>query len=217
MMLHDQEADDDLNTALETGNFPSISVAAVVSGGATVLSRACRHGQMVAASETTTIFQAASISKSILGVITMQCVDRSVLDLDADINTYLASSRDASLSVRNPNFPDVPITTRHLLIHASGLRDDESGLVSGNQCRTEGRDHPMSLLNYVRRRLVPGGDLYTKSTWDTAAAPGCARYRPLCKWRPSGGAAEETGKKYSPILSDIILILLIDFLTHTYW
>jgi CubicO group peptidase (beta-lactamase class C family) len=59
----------------------------------------------------------ASISKLFTTVAVMQQVQRGALDLDADISRWLG------LSLRNPAFPDVPLTLRALLTHTSSLRD----------------------------------------------------------------------------------------------
>lgn len=59
----------------------------------------------------------ASISKLVVALGVMRLVDQGKLDLDRDVNAYLG------WSVRNPAFPDAPITLRHILSHRSGLRD----------------------------------------------------------------------------------------------
>lgn len=60
----------------------------------------------------------ASISKLVVALGVMRAVEQGVLDLDADVSRHLG------WEVRNPAFPDRPITLRHLLSHTSGLRDD---------------------------------------------------------------------------------------------
>jgi CubicO group peptidase (beta-lactamase class C family) len=65
-----------------------------------------------------TLFRVASISKLVTTLGVMQLVDQRKLDLDADVSTYLG------FRLRNPNFPEVPISTRMLLNHTSSLRDD---------------------------------------------------------------------------------------------
>lgn len=59
----------------------------------------------------------ASISKLVTAITVMRLVDEGRIDLDRDINAYLG------FTVRNPAFPDRPITLRHLLSHTSGIRD----------------------------------------------------------------------------------------------
>lgn len=59
----------------------------------------------------------ASVSKLVVAIAVMRLVEAGTLDLDADVSGYLG------WSLRNPAFPDTPITLRHLLGHSSGLTD----------------------------------------------------------------------------------------------
>lgn len=59
----------------------------------------------------------ASISKMVVALGVMRLVDQGRLDLDEDVNVKLG------WSLRNPAFPETPITLRLLLSHRSSLRD----------------------------------------------------------------------------------------------
>lgn len=74
--------------------------------------------QLVDADET--IFRIASVSKSLTAVAVMQLVEQGLIDLDADIQTYLGD-----IDFENPF--DQPVTMRHLLSHTSGfeIRDPD--------------------------------------------------------------------------------------------
>ena len=61
----------------------------------------------------------ASISKLVVGVGVMQLVEAGKLDLDADVSNYLG------WPLRNPAFPDRPITLTLLLSHTSSIRDHD--------------------------------------------------------------------------------------------
>ena len=63
------------------------------------------------------VFLLASISKTFIAVATMQMVEAKRLDLDVNINQYLSPA----LTVAHPQYANVPITMRHLLMHSSGI------------------------------------------------------------------------------------------------
>jgi CubicO group peptidase (beta-lactamase class C family) len=60
-----------------------------------------------------TIYMVASITKPLVATALMQLYEQGLFDLDDDVNDYLP------FEVRNPNFPDIPITFRMLLAHQS--------------------------------------------------------------------------------------------------
>lgn len=64
-----------------------------------------------------TRFRAASVSKMFTAFTIMQLVDEGKLTLDEDVSDLLG------FKLRNPNYPDTPITVRMLLSHTSSLRD----------------------------------------------------------------------------------------------
>lgn len=64
-----------------------------------------------------TRFRVASVSKPFVGAACMALVEDGLLDLDADVSEYLG------WKLRNPAFPDDPITPAMLLSHVSSLRD----------------------------------------------------------------------------------------------
>ncbi len=61
----------------------------------------------------------ASLSKTFVAVAYMQLAEQGKIDLDEDISKYLG------FTLRNPNFPDISITSKMLLSHTSSLRDGE--------------------------------------------------------------------------------------------
>jgi CubicO group peptidase (beta-lactamase class C family) len=65
----------------------------------------------------------ASISKLFVALGVMRLVEAGKLDLDRDVSTWLG------WSLRNPKFPDTPITLRLLLSHRSSLTDDADYLI----------------------------------------------------------------------------------------
>ncbi len=82
-------------------------------------------GRRVAADDPVRI---ASISKLVVALGVMRMVEAGQLDLDRDVSEILG------WRVRNPAFPDAPVTLRHLLSHQSGLIDpDEYRVPLGEQ------------------------------------------------------------------------------------
>lgn len=59
----------------------------------------------------------ASISKTFISTAIMQLKEKRLLNLDDDVNKYL------DFSVRNPHYPDTPISIRMLLTHRSSLNN----------------------------------------------------------------------------------------------
>jgi CubicO group peptidase (beta-lactamase class C family) len=97
----------------------SLSVLAI-RGGEVVYEGQCgrRHIDPDRPADRDTLYRIASISKLVTTLGVMRLVEEGRLDLDADVSTYLG------WRLRNPHFPDTPITVRMLLTHTSSLRDD---------------------------------------------------------------------------------------------
>ncbi|MGI4878780.1 MAG: serine hydrolase domain-containing protein [Janthinobacterium lividum] len=64
-----------------------------------------------------TLVRVASVSKLVTTIGAMRLVEAGTLDLDADVSATLG------WPLRNPAFPDMPVTLRQLLSHTSGLVD----------------------------------------------------------------------------------------------
>ena len=64
-----------------------------------------------------TIYRIASISKTVLAIGLMQLVEKNLVNLDDDISKYLG------FKVRNPKYPDVPITVKMITLQTSSIQD----------------------------------------------------------------------------------------------
>lgn len=64
-----------------------------------------------------TMYRIASISKLVTTLGVMRLVEQGKLDLDVDASSYLG------FSLRNPAYPEQPVSLRMLLSHTSSLRD----------------------------------------------------------------------------------------------
>ena len=89
----------------------------------------------------------ASISKLVVGVGVMRLVEQGRLDLDEDVSERLG------WNLRNPAFPDRPITLRQLLSHTSSVRDYED-------------QYAIPLGDTVQANMAP------RTSWDSKHGPG---------------------------------------------
>lgn len=67
-------------------------------------------------SNVNTAFIIASITKTFIATALLQMYEQGLFDLDDDVNDFLP------FSLRNPNYPDKPITFSQLLLHQSSLQ-----------------------------------------------------------------------------------------------
>lgn len=69
-----------------------------------------------------TKFRIASISKLNTAIAVNQLIEKGLVDPDADASGYIG------FPLRNPSYPDTPITVRMLLSHTSSIRDGGPGI-----------------------------------------------------------------------------------------
>lgn len=112
-----------------------------------------------------TVFYIASASKPVAGAALMQLHDEGAFELDDDINDHLP------FSVRNPLFPNSPMTFRMLLSHVAGIDDNWDVMRSVIVCD---RDSPIPLGQFLAQYFVPGGLYYDPEYNFTTTAPGTA-------------------------------------------
>ncbi len=117
-----------------------------------------------------TIYLVASISKSFTATAIMQLYEKGYFDLDDDVNDYLP------FPLRNPKYPDEPITFRMLLAHQSSLASEREDMptffvriIPGN-LEVTGYPYP-----FLRDYLVPGGIHYKPEVW-SGSPPGGEMY-----------------------------------------
>jgi CubicO group peptidase (beta-lactamase class C family) len=65
----------------------------------------------------------ASVSKMLVAIGVMKLVEQGKLDLNSDVSRWLG------WSLRNPSFPDRPVTLRMLLSHTSSVREHDDNYV----------------------------------------------------------------------------------------
>ena len=98
-----------------------------------------------------TLFTIASISKAVTATALMTLYEQGKFKLDDSIDSYLP------FKVRNPNFPDKPITFRMLLSHTSTIRDHNYDQYYTLQQSPVLPDSPIPLGEFLQDYLNPEG------------------------------------------------------------
>jgi CubicO group peptidase (beta-lactamase class C family) len=133
-----------------------------------------------------TLYRIASISKLVTTVAAMRLVEDGKLDLDRDISDYLG------YKLRNPHFPNDPITARMLMNHTSSLRDDGG--------------YYWEAKHALKDALMPGGSLYGKGDmWAKNAKPGAFFSYANLPWGVLGGVMESaTGERFDRLMKRLV-------------
>jgi CubicO group peptidase (beta-lactamase class C family) len=148
--------------ALEAGDIAGAVVAVVADGKVLTLRGLglvdATSGRPVDPERT--LFRAGSISKLFTWTAVMQLVERGVLDLDADINTYL----DFAI----PPFDGQHITLRHLLTHTAGFEEQLKHVIAF----APGQAMPFETLlrDFIPARIFAPGTTPAYSNYGTALA-----------------------------------------------
>ncbi len=111
-----------------------------------------------------TVQPIGSISKTLIGMALMKGVERGWFKLDDDVNTILP------FPVRNPQFPDRPITLRQLATHTSGIVDRDSVYAAAY---VPGDRNPLRIGAFLEDYFGKDGKTYSKRNF-AATAPGSA-------------------------------------------
>jgi CubicO group peptidase (beta-lactamase class C family) len=139
---------------------------------------------------TTTLFQAASISKPVAAMAALRLVEEGLVDLDAPVNDYL---KDWTIP-ENQYTEGSPVTLRHLLTHTGGLTvHGFPGYESGGPVATT-------------VEVLDGSGPANTDPIRVDTVPGSI-------WRYSGGGytimqkllEDVTGKPFAEVLRDLVL------------
>jgi len=149
--------DDDFDQAIidymNKAHWPSIALT-IIKNNSMVWSKSYGYADIKNKMEATneTVYMLASVSKTFAATAIMQLWEKGLFHLDDDVNEYLP------FNVRNPNYPDIPITFRTLLTHRSSLAARNINLFTIFSILRVPSDNMGEYLN-------PGGKLYSPKNW----------------------------------------------------
>ena len=157
--IPDNPFDAQVVTEMNQENIPALS-AAIVKDDSIVWIKSYGYADIAVKKATTheTIFVLASVSKTFRAVSVLQLVEEGKLNLDTDVNEYLP------FSLRNPNFPDEPITVRMLLDHHSSISSPLE-TVAPDFYDFFVRPNSPTLTEHLESYLLPSGQNYRNGIW----------------------------------------------------
>ncbi len=107
-----------------------------------------------------TVFRIASVSKIMVGACIMQLYEKGLVDFKEDISKYLG------FKVRNPKFPDVPITLNMVMTQTSSIRDGEEKGVNSTKDTGYNLVNGTSLEVSLEDLLLPSGKYWDEGTFN---------------------------------------------------
>lgn len=145
-----------LDSIAEANSLMGMSVAAICDGEISALHHTgLRNWEALLPVDNNTRFRIASVSKAITATALAVLHDEGLFDWGDDVSEILG------FEVRNPLFPEVPITVDMLVSHTSSLQDGTG--YSDFLAETYNAPLPPS----VDEVLSAGGDFYTSNMWRT--------------------------------------------------
>jgi CubicO group peptidase (beta-lactamase class C family) len=157
----DSEVDMNISKEMEEKAIPSV-VACVVDSNDIRWTGTFGYANTEYAIPATeeTIYPLESISKLFIAITVFQLWEQGLINLEEDINSYLP------FEVRNPNFPDSPITPYMLLNHTSSLawptEDDD---IPDFHHFYKLDEAPPLIRDWLPEYILPGGESYRDVVW----------------------------------------------------
>jgi CubicO group peptidase (beta-lactamase class C family) len=108
-----------------------------------------------------TVYHIGSISKLFILTAIMQLEEQGKINLDEDINQYLP------IKLRHPNHNNVPITTRMLLTHTTGLSKPGTFNSQNGMWNLFAPDQGPSPSDWIPMYLTPSGSQYDAKLWQS--------------------------------------------------
>jgi CubicO group peptidase (beta-lactamase class C family) len=168
--LTDGDKDTFIQLTMRSAGLPGLQTVVVKDGrvvwarsyGSAVLDQPGPRRSM----QNDSVMFSASVAKILVTVAALQQVEKGKLSLDDDIN------QSVPFKVRNPTWPDVPITWRMLLTHTSSLNSEDDEL--SNASEVYGRD-PSTTLDHVVKSMFVAGGSHSWADQFTHSKPGTER------------------------------------------
>ncbi|UCC19912.1 MAG: beta-lactamase family protein [Promethearchaeota archaeon] len=197
--------DSRIRSLMSQGNIPSLA-AGIVVNDTLVWSKG--YGDQPDGVDS--VYMIGSITKIFTATAIMQLYDNNTLDLDTDIDTYIP------FSVRNPNYPSIPITIRDLLTHSSGISkidkplwDHDADFINwtNNNLGTNytAWDPRPTLGDFLNGSLNPYGQYYELDTWESFAPGTGWQYSNLAFLLLAYIVEEITNQSYAEYLQENVL------------
>ena len=157
----------------------------------------------------------ASITKTLIGVSLMKAAEDGQIKLDDDVNDILP------FTVRNPNFPNTPITIRQLATHTSSItstKNSDKGYRFESPLLEEEfpkAHHPffkhlnitnkLSMSDYLEFKLSKGGRWYEKEVYSSHEPGSFYDYSNLGATLLAHCIALKTGQSFDDYSEELIL------------
>ncbi|MEL6537865.1 MAG: serine hydrolase domain-containing protein [Bacteroidota bacterium] len=153
-----------------------------------------------------TVQNVGSVSKTFIAIAMMKAVEQGHLDLDEDINTYL------DFKVASPRFGEENvITARHLATHTSGIID----FAAYRRSYTKDYEPEMTMGEYLKSYLVPGGRMYTRMNYSKHPAGTYYEYSNIAATLAAYVVEQATGQDFAEYTQQYILDPL--GMSHSGW
>jgi CubicO group peptidase (beta-lactamase class C family) len=153
---NDQIFDKKINLLMKIAHIPSLS-ACIIKDKEIVWYKGYGFYNGENVPNIDTIYDVASVSKTVTATALMQLYDKGLFDLDDDINEYLP------LKLRNPKYPEVPVTFRMLLAHQSSL---SRGGNPQQYVKFNSSNKIIPLESWIVDELWPNGSENNLSIWN---------------------------------------------------
>lgn len=152
----------EIERVMREESLPSVAACVIKNDSIVwygVYGNADRDGAVAATSET--IYHIGSISKLFIVTAVMQLEEQGMIDISRDINAYLP------IPIRNPNYPDTPITAEMLLTHTSSLSATRTDADAPGIWAMFPEDQAPPLSEWIPQFLLPSGLYHSPRIWQT--------------------------------------------------